>query len=69
MNTNDLSDIELHTRHWKQGTIFDESGMSMRRDKQILLQNCVFLRIRAYPQKCLRRTDFWQEKSEIEQIV
>ena len=28
-------------------------------------QKCVFLRIRAYPQKCLRRSDFWQKKAKL----
>ena len=28
-------------------------------------QKCVFLRIRAYPQKCLRQSDFWQKKAKL----
>ena len=29
------------------------------------LQKCVFQRIRAYAQKCLRRSDFWQKKAKL----
>ena len=53
-----------HTWHSGLRAIFEHSSSG-----KCYPQKCVFLRIRAYPQKCLRRSDYCQKKAKLSRFV